>query len=332
MYGALSEGQWLRGARFSACSIAVITAMSALALCDSAVAAGRDRVAAQPGGDDHGAPQPPPALSAKLARALAYEHGEGLPKDERIAAALYCEAAVAGSAEGAFQLGWMYANGRGVDHDDATASALFQLAAQNGHRYARLTLERMGGVHGLLPDCMRPLAPPPVEPLFADSGDDGVDPFAGLPPDKQKIAELVHRMAPRYGIDPRLALAVIAVESNFNALARSVKDARGLMQLIPETAARFNVRDRYDVKENVRGGLSYLRWLLAYYRGEVALAAAAYNAGEGVVDRYRGVPPFPETRNYVRRVMALFRHAHHPYDPGVVEPSNVAAHVNASSH
>jgi len=179
---------------------------------------------------------------------------------------------------------------------------------------------------------MRPLAPPPVEPLFADSGDDGVDPFAGLPPDKQKIAELVHRMAPRYGIDPRLALAVIAVESNFNALARSVKDARGLMQLIPETAARFNVRDRYDVKENVRGGLSYLRWLLAYYRGEVALAAAAYNAGEGVVDRYRGVPPFPETRNYVRRVMALFRHAHHPYDPGVVEPSNVAAHVNASSH
>ena len=190
----------------------------------------------------------------------------------------------------------------------------------------------MGGVHGVLPDCMRPLQPPAVEPQFADALDDGPDPFAHLSPDKQKIADLVQRIAPRYGVDPRLALAVIAVESNFNALARSVKDARGLMQLIPETAARFNVRDRYDMKENVRGGLAYLRWLLAYYQGQVALAAAAYNAGEGVVDRYGGVPPWPETRNYVRRVMALFRRTHHPYDPAVVGPSTVAAHTEATAH
>jgi len=275
--------------------MAVITAMSALAVCESAAAAeGAPPTAAQAS-----------PLTAKLARALAYEHGEGVPKDEKIAAALYCEAAVAGSAEGAFQLGWMYANGRGVARDDATASALLQLAAESGHRYARLTLERMGGVHGVLPDCMRPLQPPAVEPQFADALDDGPDPFAHLSPDKQKIADLVQRIAPRYGVDPRLALAVIAVESNFNALARSVKDARGLMQLIPETAARFNVRDRYDMKENVRGGLAYLRWLLAYYQGQVALAAAAYNAGEGVVDRYGGVPPWPETRNYVSRILAL---------------------------
>jgi len=174
--------------------------------------------------------------------------------------------------------------------------------------------------------------PPPFDTQFADVPDDGSDPFANLSPDKRKIADVVHRLAPRYGIDPRLALAVIAVESNFNALARSVKDARGLMQLVPETAARFNVRNPFDVQDNVRGGLSYLRWLLAYYRGEVALAAAAYNAGEGVVDRYGGVPPWPETRDYVRRILALFRRAHHPYDPAIVGASTVAARANPSSH
>jgi len=100
------------------------------------------------------------------------------------------------------------------------------------------------------------------------------------------------------------------------------------MQLIPETAARFNVRHPYDVAENVRGGLAYLRWLLAYYRGEVALAAAAYNAGERTVDRYRGVPPYPETRAYVRRVLDLFRRDRHPYDPTIVEPSIVSTHAD----
>lgn len=323
MRGARSDA-WSPGARMRACSVAALAAVSTLGIAGSALAAdaaNADTTAA----DASGLPQVSSALSAKVARALAYEHGEGVPKDEKIAAALYCEAAVAGSAEGAFELGWMYANGRGVPRDDATASALFDLAAKSGYRYARVTLERLGGVHGLLPDCMRPPMPPPPETQVADDVDDGPDPFANLPADKRKIADIVDRLAPRYGIDPRLALAIITVESNFNALARSVKDARGLMQLVPETAARFNVRHPFDVQDNVRGGLSYLRWLLAYYRGEVALAAAAYNAGEGVVDRYRGVPPYPETRDYVRRVLALFRRARHPYDPAIVEPSIVRA-------
>jgi soluble lytic murein transglycosylase-like protein len=149
------------------------------------------------------------------------------------------------------------------------------------------------------------------------------DPFARLPAWKQKIAEVVKELAPRYSVEPRLALAFIAVESNFDHTARSVKDARGLMQLIPETAARFNVRDSYNIDDNVRGGLAYLRWLLAYYQGNVTLAAAAYNAGEKAVDNYRGVPPYAETRDYVRRIQRLFRREVHPYDARFADPSPI---------
>ena len=270
-----------------------------------------------------------PGTAEQLARALAYEHGEGMPKDQRLAAAIYCEAAVKGSAEAAFRLGWMYANGRGVEHDDGTAAALYDLAAANGHAYAATARRQIADARGLLPDCMRPLEPPSPLEVVAEE-DDSPDPFADLSGDRKKVADLVNEVAPRYGIEPRLALAVIAVESNFSPSARSVRDARGLMQLIPATAARFNVRNPYDMRDNVRGGLSYLRWLLAYYKGEVTLAAAAYNAGEGVVDRYRGVPPYPETRDYVRRVMGLFRKLRHPYDPTIVEPSAAAPAATTS--
>jgi hypothetical protein len=311
--------------RRTSCTLATLTgiALTANAAADAGSVGGAASAGARAA----------PSVAEQVARALAYEHGEGVPKDQNIAAALYCEAAVSGSAEAAFQLGWMYANGRGVAHDDGTAAALFQLAAGRGHAFAQTALQRIGGGHGLLPDCMRPLAPPstPEAAVIADA-DTGPDPFGDLPPYKQKIAQVVNRLAPRYGIDPRLALSVIAVESNFNAFARSVKNARGLMQLVPETAARFNVRNPDDVTDNIRGGLAYLRWLLAYYRGEVALAAAAYNAGEAVVDRYRGVPPYAETREYVRRVLRLFRRERHPYDPSVVEPSIVTAHATSPDH
>ncbi|HEX6137134.1 MAG TPA: transglycosylase SLT domain-containing protein [Casimicrobiaceae bacterium] len=277
-----------------------------------------------------------PTVADELARALAYEHGEGLPKDPLVAAAIYCDAARRGSAEAAFRLGWMYANGRGVERDDATAAALFRMAAEQGDAHAGRMLRQLGDAHGLLPDCMRPPAPPEIEAVddaeAAEMADLGPDPFADLPPWKQKVADVVNRVAPYYGIEPRLALAVIAVESNFDPLARSVKNARGLMQLIPETATRFNVRNPFNMLDNVRGGLAYLRWLLAYYRGQVRLAAAAYNAGEATVDRYEGVPPFPETRDYVRRVLRLFPSDRHPYDPQIVAPSAIAPQGGSAAH
>ena len=97
------------------------------------------------------------------------------------------------------------------------------------------------------------------------------------------------------------------------------------MQLVPETATRFKVVNPFDARDNVRGGLAYLRWLLAYYQGRVPLVAAAYNAGEAAVDRYRGIPPYAETRDYVRRVLRLYRSERHAYDPRVVAPSPILA-------
>ena len=113
-------------------------------------------------------------------------------------------------------------------------------------------------------------------------------------------------MAPQYQVEPQLALAIIAAESNFNTQALSPKNAQGLMQLIPETSERFNVKNPYDPAQNLRGGLTYLRWLLAYFEGDVALVAAAYNAGIGTVSRYGGVPPYAETQEYVSKVTALY--------------------------
>jgi TPR repeat protein len=263
------------------------------------------------------------AVNDLIAQAVAYEHGEGVAKDQMKAAALYCGAARSGDAEAQFRLGWMYANGRGMSRDDATAASLFALAAAQGHTHAKFMLRFVGDAQHHLPDCMRQREPEAI----AQVTDDSTDPFTNLPPHKQRLADLVRTLAPIYKVSPRLALAIVAVESNFEPNARSPKDARGLMQLIPQTAARFKVRNAFDPAENVHGGLAYLRWLLAYYRGQVLLAAAAYNAGERAVDRHRGVPPYPETRGYVQRVLSIFRSYDHPYDPSLTAPSPVLAEI-----
>jgi TPR repeat protein len=256
-----------------------------------------------------------------VAAALAHEHGEGVPKNLTQAAFLYCEAARRGEAEGQYGLGWMYANGRGLPHDDAIAATLFALAAAQGHTQAQRMQRFVGESTDRLPECMQRRR----MPEGALALDNGAEMFTSLPAYKQKLADLVRALAPKYEVSPRLALAIVAVESNFEPYARSPKDARGLMQLIPDTAARFNVKNAYDPVDNVRGGLSYLRWLLAYYRGQVELAAAAYNAGEGAVDRHRGVPPYAETRDYVKKIRRLYGAEAHPYNPQVAEPSPLLA-------
>jgi soluble lytic murein transglycosylase len=108
-------------------------------------------------------------------------------------------------------------------------------------------------------------------------------------------------------LEPRLVRAMIQVESGYNAEALSNKGAMGLMQLMPETAAELSIEHPYDPNENIRGGTLYFRRLLDRFRERVELALAAYNAGPGAVERHGGIPPYEETREYVRRVLRLYR-------------------------
>src|SRR5262245_30587096 len=120
------------------------------------------------------------------------------------------------------------------------------------------------------------------------------------------FAQLIRTTAERYGVDTRLTEAMVQTESAGNPTAVSPKGARGLMQLMPERAALLGVRNSFDPSQNVDGGVRHMRDLLQGFAGNVTLALAAYNAGEAAVRNYGGVPPFAETREYVRRVRALY--------------------------
>jgi soluble lytic murein transglycosylase-like protein len=115
---------------------------------------------------------------------------------------------------------------------------------------------------------------------------------------------LIHAAALKHGVNEKLITHLIAVESNFNPRAVSRKQAQGLMQLIPETAARYSVANIFDPAQNIDAGTHYLKDLLERYRGNLPLALAAYNAGPDMVARYGGIPPFPETQKYVRKITA----------------------------
>lgn len=251
------------------------------------------------------------------AEAVSYEHGEGVPRDQAYAARLYCESARLGDAQAMYSLGWMYANGRGIERNDAYANTLFAMASFAGDALAARMQRVTGSYTGAVPDCLHTPAAIvqqrwPVDALIAR-----------LSAERQAIARLLADLAPQYGIEPALALAIGLTESALNPQALSPKNAMGVMQLIPETAVRFNVSRPYDPEQNIRGGLAYLRWLLAYFEGDIAFVAAGYNAGEGAVDRYRGVPPYRETQAYVDRILRHVGQELHPFDSAVTKPSQM---------
>lgn len=281
----------------------------------SAFATSGHALAAEPGPDKERA-------AAIRIDAKALEHGEGVLRDPTKAAELYCEAARLGDVEAQYNLGWMHAMGRGIPRDDPTAAYFLAMAAKQGDRLAERLLRQVGEPVEKMPACLMDPEPP-----FDFEGKDIV---AKASAEHRKVMDLVQKLAPQYGVYPRLAMAIIRAESNFNPTAISQKNAQGLMQLIPETAERFNVRKPFDPEQNIRGGLSYLRWLLAYFEGNIALVAAAYNAGEGTVNRYAGIPPYAETRGYVQRIREIFQREAHPFDANVTSPSPELPRIIAS--
>src|SRR6516225_10083187 len=122
-----------------------------------------------------------------------------------------------------------------------------------------------------------------------------------------ELASLIRKAAERHQVDADLIHAIVHVESGYDSRAISPKGALGLMQLVPATARRFGVEDPFDPSQNIEGGTSYLKYLLGLFNGNLALSLAAYNAGENSVLREGGVPPFPETQEYVRRVRSIYQ-------------------------
>lgn len=123
---------------------------------------------------------------------------------------------------------------------------------------------------------------------------------------RTKYDVYIERYAEQYDVDPTLIRAVIQVESNFDPKCVSVKGARGLMQLMPATAKRFGVTDVHDPEQNIRGGVRYLAYLTELFNGDLRRVLAGYNAGEGAVMRYGGIPPYQETSNYVVRALTVY--------------------------
>jgi soluble lytic murein transglycosylase-like protein len=182
------------------------------------------------------------------------------------------------------------------------------------------------------PTVIEPVAVEPVDPSVpaAAAADAPETPEAAV-----SLPELAEQIARLHGVEDSLVHSVILAESNYNPRAVSPKGALGIMQLIPETARRFGVGNAFDPRQNIEGGVRYLKFLLEYYHGNYPKAIAAYNAGEGAVDRYNGIPPYVETREYVIRVArnlkaARAEHARRPAQPATVASLAPQSAANAA--
>ncbi len=138
-----------------------------------------------------------------------------------------------------------------------------------------------------------------VNPLLLTSKDDSEP--------SPKLKELIHKVSEQHGVDPELVQAVAKVESNFNPYAISSRGALGVMQLVPETAKRFGVVNNFDAEQNIQGGVKFLKFLLGMFPDNLPHVLAAYNAGENAVVKYKGIPPYPETQDYVKRITKLYK-------------------------
>lgn len=267
----------------------------------------------------------PPVIKDLLMRANVLVSDEVDVDAAWKAADMYCQAARYGSAEAVYRLGMLYAFGRGVPENRDYAANLFGIASTHGHYEAQQMLETIEIKTSATPPCVLDevfpeKAPPPVITLVEVTPE--IDKYvANLPKSKRWVLRLVNTISKWYKVDEKLVLSIISVESNFENVATSHKEAQGLMQLIPDTAERFNVKNAYNATQNIKGGVAYLRWLLAYFKGDVTLTVAAYNAGEGAVNKYKGIPPFAETKLYVKKVQARYPYKTHAYDSKITAPS-----------
>jgi hypothetical protein len=253
--------------------------------------------------------------AADFAQGLRYETGDGVPRDLHEARQLYCAAAGNGDAGAAYHLGLLFVTGRGVPRNDPVGAAWLRFAARHGHPEAQAALDRLGslepaprptGCVGVERGTVEAAAPPAPAPAPVRVALPMIAP--------RQIARLAARIGRKNKVDPVLVLAVIRAESGFESDAVSPKNAQGLMQLMPDTAERFGVKNVLDPVDNITGGTRYLRWLLAYFKGDLPLVLAGYNAGEGAVTRYGGIPPYPETVAYVEKIRRYYPARHHPFD------------------
>ncbi|CAJ1803241.1 Membrane-bound lytic murein transglycosylase F [Aeromonas jandaei] len=248
--------------------------------------------------------QAPRAMTA-LRQGQAAQHSGNLQK----AIALYCVAASTGNPEGYFRIGRLLATGPASVRSAKMANSYLAMAMRLGNQQASRYYNSRVGNAPMGDQCGVGMRGGQGSYFALPSTPFNVEAYlARLSPGKQKLATMLRHAAKRHQVDVRLVLAIAIAESNLESRAVSAKNAQGVMQLIPETQQRFGVTQPFDPAQNIKGGVSYLKWLDRRFDGDWVLISAAYNAGEKAVERYGGIPPYDETREYVKRVLYFAGH------------------------